>query len=121
VARHAEFEGGANRHKAVGFTHEQRHYAFLGSLGQFWEPPREGLRIVNTTDEGILVYGVHSGRENPLAHTVPMIPPKTSFQTDLPCGAGELIARTGDGSFVARRGPFDECNLEDWFIRARSA
>lgn len=29
---------------------------------------------------------------------------------------GGLVARTKDGELVATRGPFDECNLEDWII-----
>jgi hypothetical protein len=87
-------------------------------LGRLWEPrAKPTLRIENRTDDTILVYDVWvDGSEHPLDVLAPPIAPRTSVQTEIPCAAGELVARTQDDEFVARRGPFKECNVGDWII-----
>lgn len=85
------------------------------------DPGKETLRVENRTDDTLLVYSKDpDGSEHRLTHTVPAIPPNTSVQTDFPCAATELVARTEDGDFVARRGPFRECNLQVWIIESAS-
>lgn len=85
----------------------------------FGDRERETLRIENRTDETLLVYDVYvDGSEHPLDRIVPPIPPRATVHTGLPCGAGQLVARTEKGSVVERRGPFEECNLETWVIEA---
>jgi len=98
----------------VGFVWLLLQPALLGSL--LGDPAKEVLAIDNRTDQRLLVYHVYfDGSEHP-TELVPPIPPRSRIETGLPCGAGELAARTRDGELVARRGPFDECNLEDWII-----
>jgi hypothetical protein len=90
-------------------------------LGRFWERPRPStLRIENRTDHAILVYDVWvDGSEHRMDALAPPIAPRTSVRTEIPCAADELVARTKGGEFIARRGPFEECNLEPWVIEAR--
>jgi hypothetical protein len=86
-----------------------------GALFADREP--ETLRIENRTDETILVYQVWvDGSEHRLERLARPIAPRTSGQTEIFCAAVQLVARTEEGSFVARRGPFEECNLETWVI-----
>jgi hypothetical protein len=81
---------------------------------------KEGLVIQNRTDQTILVYSVYvDGSEHRAEGIFPPIPPHTRFESDLPCGAGGLAARTQGGKLLSRRGPFDECELEDWIIDPR--
>lgn len=88
--------------------------------GRFWEPrAKPTLRIENRTENTILVYDVWvDGSEHPLDALAPPVAPRTSVQTEIACAADELVARTADGEFIARRGPFEECNVEDWIIEA---
>ena len=59
------------------------------------------------------------GSEQPLDALAPPIAPGASVLTEISCAADELVARTEHGEFIARRGPFEECNLETWVIDAR--
>jgi hypothetical protein len=79
------------------------------------------LRVENRTDETLLVYSKYpDGSEHRLDRLVPPIPPQTTVQTEAPCAATELVARTENGDLVAKRGPFEKCNLEKWVIEAGS-
>ena len=84
--------------------------------GLLGDPAKEVLAIDNRTDQRLVVFLVYpDGSEHP-STLIPALPPHTRTETGLPCGAGELVARTPEGAFVAGRGPFEECNLEDWVI-----
>jgi hypothetical protein len=99
---------------AVGLAYFSSPFLY-GAL--FGDRGKETLRIENRTDETLLVYSEEpDGSEHRLTHTIPPVPPAESVQTDFPCAATELVARTGDGDLVARRGPFEECNQETWVI-----
>jgi hypothetical protein len=81
------------------------------------EPPEDTLTIENRTEETLLIYLRRpAGTEVPLEEFVPEIPPGASVQTDLACTSGRLVARSVEGELVATRGPFDECNLDDWIV-----
>lgn len=97
----------------------------IGALG-FWalqyaeivDPPEDTLRVENRTNETIVVYHrLADGSETP-SHIFPEIEAGSSFTVYLTCGSGSLAARTEDGELVDTRGPFEECNLEDWIIEA---
>jgi hypothetical protein len=102
---------------AVGVVYLLSPYLF-GAL--FGDRERETLKVENRTDETLLVYSKYpDGSEHRLDRLVPPIPPQTTVQTAAPCAATELVARTDAGDLIARRGPFQECNLETWVIEAR--
>lgn len=87
----------------------------------FWaavlsDPEREVLTIENRTDAAIIVYLRYPDDSEHPTELIPTIPPQARVETELPCGAGALVARAEEGSLVAKRGPFPECNLEDWII-----
>lgn len=80
------------------------------------EPPDESLRLENRTDETVHIYYVLvDGSEQP-SPIVPTIGPRSSAEIFIPCGAGGYVARDIEGGLVSRRGPFEDCNLEDWII-----
>jgi hypothetical protein len=86
-------------------------YLFLGSGG----PEQQSRRIENRTTQTVYLFLRDSeGSEDPF-DLAPKIPPQSSVVV-YGCGAGEWVARTLDGTLVARRGPFSECNSEDWII-----
>lgn len=82
------------------------------------EPPEiRGLPIDNRTDVDLLIYGVNDdGTEVPIYQ----VQAHTRVVTDIGCARVELIARTSDGTEVARRAPSDQCDDEPWIIRGSS-
>jgi hypothetical protein len=103
---------------AVGVVYLLSPYLF-GALFGDREP--ETLKVENRTDETLLLYQVYvDGSEHPLDGIAPPVPPLATVDVGLPCGASHLVARTEEGSLVARRGPFEECNSEKWVIEAGS-
>jgi hypothetical protein len=88
-------------------------------LGRLWESSRNGLTIDNRTSEPLHIFARRpDGSERAVAPVIPPIPPHAYFESDFLCAAGELVARNQRGELVARRGPFEECNLEPWVIEA---
>jgi hypothetical protein len=85
----------------------------VGVLSYGDEGPEEGLRVVNRTDQRILVYSDTGGdvEEN----LVTEIPSGSSVDTGL-CGRIALVARRPDGGLVARRAPSESC-AEEWVVR----
>jgi hypothetical protein len=82
------------------------------------DPPEDTLRVENRTNETIVIYDrLADGSEIP-SPIFPEIEAGSSFTVYLTCGDGSLAARTEDGELVDTRGPFEECNLEDWIIEA---
>jgi hypothetical protein len=79
------------------------------------DPREEYVQIENRMDETLTVYSViEPSGERVLLTTVP---PHESVPTGDDCGASEMIATTGAGTEIARRGPFEQCHLETWVIR----
>ena len=88
-------------------------YLFLRSD----DPAQQSRRIENRTGQTVYLFLRDAeGSEDPF-DLAPRIPPNSSVVV-YGCGAGEWVARTRDGALVARRGPFEECNSEDWVIEA---
>ena len=87
----------------------------------FGDREPEALTVDNRTDETLLLYYRNpDGSEYPLRALVPPIPPRSTVKTEASCTATELVARTEVGRLVARRGPFEECNVETWIIELLS-
>lgn len=72
-----------------------------------------GLVIKNNTQSPLLIFDVIGPGKEALAIK---IPPETAKDSGIQCAAGALVARTPDGEFVARRGPFPSCNEAEWVI-----
>jgi hypothetical protein len=79
------------------------------------DPARSSRSIENRTEQTVYLYLRDAeGSEDPF-DLAPRIRPHSSVVV-YGCGGGEWVARTLDGTLVARRGPFEECNSEDWII-----
>lgn len=82
------------------------------------EPPDpRGLGVENRTAAELLIYGVNDDGTEVL---LSQVSPHSSVATGIGCARVELIARTPDGTEVARRAPSDECDDEPWIIRGSS-
>jgi hypothetical protein len=75
--------------------------------------PEQGLEVVNRTEEVIFIYQISPDGTQGLQAKVD---PGQSVVTAIECGAVPLIARQRDSAVVAKRGPFEECNMADWVI-----
>jgi hypothetical protein len=81
------------------------------------DPPDPTLRIENRSGETLFIYSVSvDGSETSFA-LVPEVGARSSADLSVEC-AHNLVARTKDGGFVSRWGPFDGCVREDWIIEA---
>jgi hypothetical protein len=81
--------------------------------------PRPELRVVNQTNQTVFIFiRLRDGSDKRLTLASP-IPPHSTGQAGT-CGAAHLVARDRDGTFISGRGPFPECNLEDWIIQPRT-
>jgi hypothetical protein len=70
--------------------------------------------IANRTDQTLKIVAVLDGGDKFVYAT---IRPHSSLTTGDDCGASEMIAKTSVGMEIARRGPFEKCNLQTWVIR----
>ena len=78
------------------------------------DPPlEESLNVDNRTDQRLFIFQVSGDRDEVLHGEVP---PHTKRETSIGCGGQHIVARLEDGTFVEDRGPFDECNMDDWVI-----
>jgi hypothetical protein len=84
--------------------------------------PEPGLPIDNRTDQGLLIFGITHphGTSDPETDELLLsrIGSHAVRDSGIDCAAGELVARTKDGTEIARRGPFEACNLTTWVIEA---
>jgi hypothetical protein len=91
----------------------------LSRYGEPESPP--GLPIDNRTDEELLIYAVlrKAGIDSPVTEEVlfARIPAHAKRDSGIDCAAGELLARTSDGTEIARRERQDQCNEEPWVIK----
>jgi hypothetical protein len=94
---------------------------FLGwvyAIGQLLgEPALEGLQIANRTDQRLTIYWVSEAPYEGKELQFDAIDAHTTRTIADDCASLEMIARAPDGTEVARRGPFDQCNLKTWVIR----
>ena len=90
-------------------------YLFLGSDGA----GQRSRRIENRTDQTVHLFLRDAKGSEDRFDLAPRIGPHSSVVV-YGCGAGEWVARTSDGVLVATRGPFAECNSEDWIIEPRA-
>jgi hypothetical protein len=80
------------------------------------DPPDDTLRIENRTDVTVYIsYVLYDGTEVP-SERIPVLERHSSVEIYISCGAGGYVARDEKGTLVSRRGPFEECNFEDWII-----
>jgi hypothetical protein len=91
-------------------------------LSRYGDPGDEpGLPIDNRTGIELFIYGVihPHGTDSPVTEEVfrLQIPPHTKQDSGIECAYGELVARTRDGTEVARRASPGECNEETWVIQ----
>jgi hypothetical protein len=83
------------------------------------EPP-PGVQIENRTDLQLKVFSLTSDGTRLLVAEVS--PHESSEAAGGPCVRDfQLVAETPDGTIIARRGPFDECNKEPWIIEVGSS
>jgi hypothetical protein len=68
----------------------------------------------NRTDQTLKIVTVLDGGDKFVYAT---IRPHSSLTTGDDCAASEMIAKTSLGMEIARRGPFEKCNLKTWVIR----
>jgi hypothetical protein len=79
------------------------------------EEPPPGFSIENRTDSALTIYAIGFEGKKVLAGEVP---PHESRRSTFQCiGSEQFIAETADGTVVARRGPFEQCNRDRWVIR----
>jgi hypothetical protein len=93
----------------VGFS-----VLFVYGMSEDIDP--RGLEIENRTGEIVLIYLAPAGGGEERSLFVPEIPPRTTVESGITCGAAEFVARTEEGQLLDRRGPFDGCNLDKWII-----
>jgi hypothetical protein len=87
----------------------------VGALSYGDEDLKKGLRVVNRTDERILVYAVSgAGAEDVLWADIP----SGSSAIVRLCGPVKLEARTPDGDVIVERAPSESC-AEAWIIEAK--
>jgi hypothetical protein len=77
----------------------------------------DGLRIANRTDERLTIYWVSEAPYEGEELQFDAIDAHTTRTIADDCASLEMIARAPDGTEVARRGPFDQCNLQTWVVR----
>ena len=82
---------------------------------QLGDPAKKFLHVANHTDQSLTVLQPEGGDQTA---EITQIPPHSTIETYLPCGAAELVAVNQDGVVVARRPPSDACNLKTWVIEA---
>jgi hypothetical protein len=73
----------------------------------------EGLRVVNRTDEPILIYTDSGGGTD--ENFISKIPRGSFLDTGF-CGRITLVARRQDGDLIARRAPSESC-VDEWVVR----
>lgn len=74
----------------------------------------DGLRIVNRTDDRLVIYEVVPPYNTEDVEAE--VPPHSAVVTGVKC-ASNLLRAKRDGILVAERGPFSRCHEEDWIIR----
>jgi hypothetical protein len=74
-------------------------------------------RIENRTDQVLYLYLRDAQGSEDSFDLAPKLGPRSSVVV-YGCGAGEWVARTRQGTLVARRGPFEDCSAEPWIIEA---
>jgi hypothetical protein len=79
------------------------------------DPEVLSRRIENRTTQTVYLFLRDEEGKEDRFDPAPRVPPNASIVV-YGCGAGEWVARTLDGELVAQRGPFEECNSEDWVI-----
>jgi hypothetical protein len=84
------------------------------------DPPDPTLRIENRTGETVLIYSVSVDGSETSFVLLPKVDAHSSADLSVEC-AHNLVARTKDGEFVSRWGPFDGCVRQDWIIEAPPA
>lgn len=99
-------------------------YVFVSNYGD--PPERPGITIVNNTPDALTVRSVlfyfPSGSPAPWPGWKPLLVAEVPAHGEAeaaggPCiGGNQLVARAPDGTVVARRGPFEECNPDAWVI-----
>jgi hypothetical protein len=87
---------------------------WLSLPSQLGDPAKRFLHVANQTDQSLTVLQLEGGDRRA---EITEVPPNSTIETYLPCGAAELIAVNHDGVVVARRPPSDECNLKTWVIQ----
>lgn len=88
------------------------------ALSRYGDPVDEpGLPIDNRTGEELLIYGVVR-EDSQVIDEVPLaeIPAHTKKPSGIECAAGELVARSADGTEIARREGSGRCFEEPWVI-----
>jgi len=79
---------------------------------QLGDPDTRFLHVANQTDQRLTVVQLGGDLRAEIAE----VPPHSTIETYLPCGAAELIAVNRDGVVVARRPPSEGCNLKTWVL-----
>ena len=70
-----------------------------------------GLRVENRTEQPLRIF-LASGDGREVFHGD--VPPRSTTETSVPCGAGPVVARLEDGTLVARHAAFQDC--DEWVI-----
>jgi hypothetical protein len=101
-------------------------YLVLSNIGD--PPDVRGVPIVNRTDQTLTIHSVSFyfpsgtptlsvGPDGPNLVSYGEVPPGGQIETPGPCIlSSRLVARTRDGTVVARLGPFKQCHSQPWVI-----
>jgi hypothetical protein len=74
-----------------------------------------GVKVVNGTIATVSVYAVVDVGTETVEVLQAVVPARSTVDSGVTCGRSHLIAKRGL-SVVATRGPFNECNMDDWVI-----